>query len=88
MGAAVAIAAVGCFIYFVLLIIALGQLTGERRTVAVRYGGIALIAAWVLMDWLSGATGWVMVEGTVLIVALCIGVVHLTALLIRESRGS
>jgi hypothetical protein len=88
MGAAVAVAAAGCFIYFVLLVVALGQLTGERRAVAVRYIAIAFVAAWVLIDWLSGATGWVMVEGTVLIVAISVGVVHLTALLMRESRDS
>jgi len=86
MDAAVVIAATGCFVYFVLLIVALGQLSGERRAIAVRYSAVAFIAAWVVIDWLSGATGWVMVEGTALIVVLCVGAVHLTALLIRESR--
>ncbi len=81
-GIAVAI----CFVYFVLQIVAIGQLTGERRSKGIKYIAPAFVAAWFLIDWLLGATGWVLVEGIVLIVAIPFGVAHLTILLIQESR--
>jgi hypothetical protein len=84
--AAVEIAAAVSFVFFVLLIVALGQLTGERRSTALKYIALAVVAGWVLIDWLSGATGWALIEGTVLIVAVPFGVAHLTILLIQESR--
>jgi threonine/homoserine efflux transporter RhtA len=85
-GSAVAIAAAGCFVYFVLLIVALGQLTGERRSTAIKYVALAVVAAWILIDWLSGATDWTMIEGFVLIVTIPFGIAHLANLLAQESR--
>jgi hypothetical protein len=84
--AAVEIAATACVAYFVVLIVALGQLTGKRRRTGVRYIALAFVAGWVLIDWLSGATGWVMIEGIVLVVAIPFGIAHLAILLIEESR--
>jgi hypothetical protein len=84
--AAVEIAAAACVAYFVVLIVALGQLTGKRRTTAVKYIALAFVAGWVLIDWLSGATGWVMIEGIALVVAIPFGIAHLAILLIEESR--
>lgn len=86
MNAAVEIAATACVAYFVVLIVALGQLTGKRRRTGVRYIALAFVAGWVLIDWLSGATGWVMIEGIVLVVAIPFGIAHLAILLIEESR--
>jgi hypothetical protein len=86
--AAVEIATAACVVYFVVLIVALGQLTGKRRSTAVRYVALAFVAGWVLIDWLSGATGWVMLEGVVLVVAIPFGIAHLAILLIEESRQS
>ena len=86
MNAAIEIAAAVNFVYFILLIVALGQLTGERRSTAIKYVALTVVAAWVLIDWLSGATGWALVEGLVLIVAIPFGVAHLTILMIHESR--
>jgi hypothetical protein len=84
--AAIEIAAAVSFVYFVLLIVALGQLTGPQRSTAIKYIALAVVAAWILIDWLSGATGWALVEGIVLIVAIPFGVAHLTILMIQESR--
>ena len=86
MNAAVEIAAAACVVYLVVLIVALGQLTGKRRSTAIKYVALAFVAGWVLFDWLSGATGWVMVEGIVLVIAIPLGIVHLVILLIEESR--
>ena len=86
MGGAVAIAAAGCLAFFVFLVVALGQLTVEHRATAKKYVALAVVAAWILIDWLSGATNWTMVEGVVLIVAIPFGIAHLAILLIRESR--
>ena len=83
MNAAIEIVAAVSFVYFIL---ALGQLTGERQSTAIKYIALAVVAAWVLIDWLSGATGWALVEGVVLIVAIPFGVAHLTILMIHESR--
>jgi hypothetical protein len=84
--AAVEIAATACAVYFLVLIVALGQLTGKRRSTAVKYIALAFVAGWVLIDWLSGATGRVMIEGVVLVVAIPLGIAHLAILLIEESR--
>jgi hypothetical protein len=84
--AAVEIAATACVVYFVVLIVALGQLTGKRRSTAIKYIALAFVAGWVLIDWLSGATGRVMIEGVVLVVAIPFGIAHLAILLIEESR--
>jgi hypothetical protein len=84
--AAVKIAATACVVYFVVLIVALGQLTGKRRSTAIKYIALAFVAGWVLIDWLSGATGRVMIEGVVLVVAIPFGIAHLAILLIEESR--
>jgi hypothetical protein len=84
--AAIEIVAAVSFVYFILLIVALGQLTGERRSTAIKYIALAVVAAWLLVDWLSGATGWALVEGIVLIVVIPFGVAHLTILMIHESR--
>jgi len=84
--AAVEIAAAAGVAYFVVLIVALGQLTGKRRTTAVKYIALAFVVGWVLIDWLSGATGWVMIEGIVLVVAIPAGIAHLGILLVEESR--
>ena len=86
MNAAVEIATGACVVYLIVLIVALGQLTGKRRTTAVKYIALAFVAGWVLIDWLSGATSWVMIEGIILIVAIPFGVGHLAILLIEESR--
>ena len=86
MNAAVEIAATACVVYFVVLIVALGQLTGKRRSTAIKYIALAFVAGWVLIDWLSGATGRVMIEGVVLVVAIPFGIAHLAILLIEESR--
>ena len=86
MNAAVKIAATACVVYFVVLIVALGQLTGKRRSTAIKYIALAFVAGWVLIDWLSGATGRVMIEGVVLVVAIPFGIAHLAILLIEESR--
>jgi hypothetical protein len=75
-----------CFVFFVLLIVAIGQLTGERRAVGEKYLALALVAGWFLIDWAFGVTAWVVIEGFVLVVAIPVGVVHLTVLLIQESR--
>ena len=88
MNAAVEIAATACVAYFVVLIVALGQLTGKRRATAVKYIALAFVAGWILIDWLSGATGGVMIEGVVLVVAIPFGIAHLAILLIEESRQS
>jgi hypothetical protein len=84
--AAVEIAATACVVYFVVLIVALGQLTGKRRSTAIKYIALAFVAGWVSIDWLSGATGRVMIEGVVLVVAIPFGIAHLAILLIEESR--
>jgi membrane associated rhomboid family serine protease len=84
--AAVEIAATACVVYFVVLIVALGQLTRKRRSIAIKYIALAFLAGWVLIDWLSGATGWVMIEGIVLVIAIPFGIAHLAILLIEESR--
>ena len=86
MNAAIEIGAAVSFVYFILLTVALGQLTGQRRSTAIRYIALAVVAAWVLIDWLSGATGWALVEGMVLIEAIPFGVAHLTILMVQESR--
>ena len=88
MGAAVGIAAAASLVFFAVLIVALSQLTGLRRSIAMRYIAVAAFSAWVLIDWLSGATNWTMIEGVVLVVAIPFGVAHLTVLLIDESRQS
>jgi hypothetical protein len=72
--------------YLAVLIVALGQLTGKRRSTAVKYVVLAFVAGWILIDWLSGATGWIMIEGIVLIAAIPFGIAHLAILLIEESR--
>jgi hypothetical protein len=84
--AAVEIAAAACVVYLVVLIVALGQLTGKRRSTAVRYIALAFVAGWVLIDWLSGGTSWAVIEGIVLVVAIPFGTAHLAILLIEESR--
>ena len=86
MGTAIEIGAAVCFVFIVLLLVALGQLTGERRRIAIRYIALALVALWVLVDWLSGATDWTMIEGIVLITAIPFGIAHLAILLTQESR--
>ena len=86
MNAAVEIAAAACVAYFVVLIVALGQLTGKRRTAAVKYIALAFVAGWVLIDWLFWRDSWVMIEGIVLVVAIPFGIAHLAILLIEESR--
>ena len=88
MNAAVEIAAGACVVYLIILIVALGQLSGKRRATAVKYIALAFVAGRVLIDWLSGATGWVMIEGIVLIAAIPLGIAHLAILLIEESRQS
>jgi hypothetical protein len=84
--AAIETAAAASFVFFVLLIVALGQLTEARRLTAIRYIALAIVAACVLIDWLLGATGWVIIEGIVLVVAIPFGIVHLVVLLVQESR--
>jgi len=84
--AAIEVATAACVVYFVVLIVALGQLTGKRRSTAIKYIALVFVAGWVLVDWLSGATGWVMVEGIILVIAIPFGVAHLAILLIEESR--
>jgi hypothetical protein len=84
--AAIELGAATCAVYLVVLIVALGQLTGKRRSTAIKYVALAFVAGWVLFDWLSGATGWVMIEGIVLVTAVPFGIAHLTILLIEESR--
>jgi hypothetical protein len=84
--AAIELAAAACVVYLVVLIVALGQLTGKRRSTAIKYVALAFVAGWVLVDWLSGATGWVMIEGIVLVIAIPFGIAHLTILLNEESR--
>ena len=86
MNAAIEVATAACVVYFVVLIVALGQLTGKRRSTAIKYIALVFVAGWVLVDWLSGATGWVMVEGIILVIAIPFGVAHLAILLIEESR--
>ena len=86
MNAVVLMAVAICFVFFVLLIVAIGQLTGERRAVGEKYLALALVAGWFLIDWAFGVTAWVVIEGFVLVVAIPVGVVHLTVLLIQESR--
>jgi hypothetical protein len=75
-----------CFVFFVLQIVAIGQLTGERRSTGEKYLALAFAAGWFLIDWLFGVTAWVMIEGCVLILVIPVGVIHLTVLLIQESR--
>jgi hypothetical protein len=84
--AAVEIATAACVVYLVVLIVAIGHLTGKRRSTAVRYVTLAFLAGWILIDWLSDATNWVMIEGIVLVVAIPFGIAHLAILLIEESR--
>ena len=86
MNAVVLVAVAICFVFFVLLIVAIGQLTGERRSTGEMYLALALVAGWFLIDWVFGVTAWVVIEGFVLVVAIPIGVAHLTVLLIQESR--
>jgi hypothetical protein len=75
-----------CFLFFVLQVVAIGQLTGERRSTGEKYLALCLVAGWFLIDWLFGITAWVVIEGFVLVAAIPVGVVHLTVLLIQESR--
>jgi hypothetical protein len=75
-----------CFVFFVLQIVAIGQLTGKRRSTGEKYLALAFVAGWFLIDWLFGVTAWLVIEGFVLVVAIPVGVVHLTILLIQESR--
>jgi hypothetical protein len=84
--AAIEVATAACVVYFVVLIVALGQLTGKRRSTAIKYVALMFVAGWVLFDWLSGATGWVMIEGIVLVIVIPFGIAHLAILLIEESR--
>jgi hypothetical protein len=84
--AAIELAAAACVVYLVVLIVALGQLTGKRRSTAIKYVALVFVAGWILVDWLSGATGWVMIEGVVLVMAIPFGIAHLAILLIEESR--
>ena len=86
MNAVVLIAVAICFAFFVLQIVAIGQLTGERRSTGEKYFALCLVAGWFLIDWLFGITAWVVIEGFVLVVAIPVGVVHLAILLIQESR--
>ena len=87
MGIAVAVAAAGCLFFLILLVASIGHLTGERRRIAARYVVLGFVTVWVLTDWLSGATGWVMMEGVLLVVAIPFAVAHLTILLKQESRN-
>ena len=64
----IAMAAAICFVCLVLQTVAFGQLTGERRLKGTRYVALAFLTAWFLIDWLLGATGWVLIEGIALIV--------------------
>ena len=87
MNAAVGILAAVCLSYCALLIVALGHLTGLRRQVAKRYVPLLFFEGWVLIDWLSGATNWVMVEGIVLVIAIPVAAAHIASLLWEEYRG-
>jgi hypothetical protein len=84
--AVILVAVVICFVFFILQVVAIGQLTGERRSTGTKYLALGFVAGWFLIDWLFGVTAWVVIEGFVLVVAIPIGVVHLTVLLIQESR--
>jgi hypothetical protein len=86
--AAVVVVAAVCFAFLALLVFSLGQLSGDRRSVAVRYIALAVFAIRVLLDWLSGATDWVMVEGSALMVAIPMAIGHLWIMLRQESRES
>ena len=76
------------FLYMVLQIVALGQLTGERRMTGMKYLVVAMCAVLFVIDWLIGATGWAAIEAFVAIVILPFAVGHLAILLIQESRQS
>jgi hypothetical protein len=81
-GVAVALA----LAYLVLQVVALKQLTSPRMETAAKYAGLILIAAFCLIDWALGLTGWVFLEAVILIVGLPIAVIHLAILLVQESR--
>jgi hypothetical protein len=85
--AAVGILAAVCLAYFALLIVALGHLTGRRRQVAQRHVPLLFFEGWVLIDWLSGATNWVMVEGIAVVIAIPVAAAHIANLLREEYRG-
>ena len=86
MSIAVAIAAVAAVLFFVVLYVALGRLTGDRHRTAVRYVALGLLTGLVVLDWLSGATERVMIEGWVLVVLIPVGIAYLTILVGQESR--
>jgi hypothetical protein len=83
---AVVIAAAATVLFFVVLYVALGQLTGQRRKIATRYVALALLSAVCVVDWLSGATERVMIEGWMMVVLIPIGIAHLATMLWQESR--
>ena len=49
MNAVVLIAVAICFAFFVLQIVAIGQLTGERRSTGEKYFALCLVAGWFLI---------------------------------------
>ena len=84
--AAVGVVAALCFAYLVLQVAALKQLTSPRIETAGKYASLILIAAFCLIDWALGLTGWVFLEAVILIAGLPIAMIHLAILLIQESR--
>jgi len=82
----VGVAVVLSLAYVLLQVVALRELTSPRMEVALKYAGLILIAGFCLIDWFLGLTGWVLLEALILIVGLPIAIVHLTILLVQESR--
>ena len=74
--------------YLVLQVAALKQLTSPRMETAAKYAALIPIAAFCLIDWALGLTGWVFLDAAILIVGLPIAVIHLAILLVHESRQS
>jgi hypothetical protein len=84
---ALAVAIVVGLLYVILQIVALGQLTGQRKMTGIKYlGVVVLFALFLFVDWLLHAETWAAIEELVLAVAMPVAVIHLAVLIVQESR--
>jgi hypothetical protein len=77
---------IACVAYLVLQVVALKQLSGQRLSNATGGLVVAVLAAFCLLDWLVGLTGWALFEGYLMIGLAPITALYLVVLLIQESR--